>query len=149
VNLTRDYDRAVEDARHALDAAESMAERARFLASVIERAGLVLPQPERGMRWHGEEVRFRWPLMATRRGCGNGCGNVAATLLADNSVVWEWVASEILVQHYPGTDRPLVRYTPDYVENVPYAKVTSPEPPQAFIEFVQKHIDLMYSCHEQ
>jgi hypothetical protein len=87
--------------------------------------------------------------MSTRRGGGNGCGHVAVTLLEDNNVKWEWIAKEILVQHYHGSSRPLVRYTPDYVENVPYAEVTSPEPPRAFIEFVQKHIDLMYSCHEQ
>lgn len=50
MSLTRDYDRSVDDARRVLAAAESMAERARFLASVIERAGLALPPPERSIK---------------------------------------------------------------------------------------------------
>lgn len=146
MNLTEQYDRYVRDAQRHLDDAKRAATKALILVDTLAMAGLTELPPPNSTTHHG--VALRWALMVYNRGCGNGCGEVSVSL-ADEGIVWSWESRESLVQYYPGSNRPLVRTTPEFVTNVPRTTVVSPEAPREFVEFVKKHVELMYSREAQ
>lgn len=146
----RCFKNRVKAAEQELRKARVQQERAEALARLLDNAGVQsLPLPEFRSLKKGA-VCFCWPLFSTfRTGCANGCGYVAVTYMTDRNVVWCWGSHEILVQHYPGSGMPLVRYTPEFVGNVPETRVVSKTVPPEFIAFVDKHRELMFSPEEQ